>query len=31
VFTFDDADKIKAETAYFDRLTVLTQLGVAGA
>lgn len=30
VFTFDEADKIKAEIAYFDRPTVLTQLGVAG-
>ena len=29
VFTFGDDDKIHAEIAYFDRLTVLTQLGVA--
>lgn len=29
VFTFDETDRIRAETAYFDRLTVLTQLGVA--
>ena len=29
VFTFDDTDRIEAETVYFDRLTVLTQLGVA--
>jgi len=29
VFTFDDTDRIEAETVYFDRLTVLAQLGVA--
>ena len=29
IFTFDDRDRIHAEIAYFDRLTVLTQLGVA--
>jgi len=29
VFTFDDGDRIRSEIAYFDRLTVLSQLGVA--
>ena len=29
VFTFDDRDQIHAEIVYFDRLTVMTQLGVA--
>jgi len=29
VFTFADDDKIAAEIVYYDRLTVLTQLGVA--
>jgi steroid delta-isomerase-like uncharacterized protein len=28
VFTFAEDDKILAETVYYDRLTVLTQLGV---
>jgi steroid delta-isomerase-like uncharacterized protein len=28
VFTFDDSDRIEAETVYFDRMTVLAQLGV---
>lgn len=28
IFTFDDQDMIQAEIVYFDRLTVLTQLGV---
>jgi steroid delta-isomerase-like uncharacterized protein len=28
VFTFDDTDRIEAETVYFDRMTVLAQLGV---
>jgi hypothetical protein len=28
IFTFDDSARIEAETVYFDRLTVLTQLGV---
>ena len=29
IFTFDDRDRIHSETAYFDRMTVLSQLGVA--
>jgi hypothetical protein len=29
VFTFAEDDKIQAEIVYYDRLTVLTQLGVA--
>lgn len=29
IFTFAEDDKIQAETVYYDRLTVLTQLGVA--
>ena len=28
VFTFDETDRIEAETVYFDRMTVLSQLGV---
>ena len=28
VFTFDETDRIEAETAYYDRMTVLSQLGV---
>jgi steroid delta-isomerase-like uncharacterized protein len=28
VFTFDETDRLEAETVYFDRMTVLTQLGV---
>ena len=28
IFTFAEDDKIRAETVYYDRLTVLTQLGV---
>ena len=29
IFTFDDRDRIHSEVVYFDRLTVLSQLGVA--
>ena len=29
VFTFTHDDKVKAEIVYYDRLTLLTQLGVA--
>ncbi|MFN2563659.1 MAG: ester cyclase [Gemmatimonadaceae bacterium] len=28
VFTFDETNRIQAETVYFDRMTVLSQLGV---
>jgi predicted ester cyclase len=28
VFTFDDTDRLEAETVYNDRMTVLAQLGV---
>jgi steroid delta-isomerase-like uncharacterized protein len=28
VFSFDETDRIEAETVYFDRMTVLSQLGV---
>ena len=28
VFTFDDTDRLEAETVYYDRMTVLAQLGV---
>ena len=28
VFTFDETDRIEAEIVYFDRMTVLAQLGV---
>jgi steroid delta-isomerase-like uncharacterized protein len=28
VFTFDETDRLEAETVYFDRMTVLAQLGV---
>jgi steroid delta-isomerase-like uncharacterized protein len=31
VFTFDDDDRLKAEIVYFDRLSLLTQLGVMGS
>ncbi len=31
VFTFTDDDRIKAEIAYYDRLTILEQLGVSPA
>ena len=29
LFTFSDDDKLKSEIVYYDRLTLLTQLGVA--
>ena len=28
VFTFDESDRLEAETVYYDRMTVLAQLGV---
>lgn len=28
VFTFDETDRLEAETVYFDRMTVLAQLGI---
>ena len=31
VFTFTDDDRIKSEIAYYDRLTILEQLGVSPA
>ena len=31
VFTFTEDDRIKSEIAYYDRLTILEQLGVAAS